>query len=80
MRLILYAVIIYFIYRVLKAFFKPKEVKSPTAEGGVIDEMVQDPVCNTYIPRREAVRKVVQGHEHFFCSPECASKFELEQK
>jgi YHS domain-containing protein len=46
----------------------------------VVDEMVQDPFCKTYIPRREAVRRRVGGQEHFFCSEECARKFEAQEK
>lgn len=43
------------------------------------DEMVKDPVCQTYIPKSIAVQKTVNGIKHFFCSEECASKF-IEQQ
>jgi YHS domain-containing protein len=37
-------------------------------------EMVKDEVCNTYIPREEALTEVRDGVEHFFCSEECRRK------
>jgi len=45
-------------------------------KGNVIDEMVQDPFCKTYIPKREAVKRVIGGKEILFCSKECADRFE----
>jgi YHS domain-containing protein len=37
--------------------------------------MVKDEICNTYIPKEEAIREVRNGREHFFCSRECRKKF-----
>lgn len=42
---------------------------------GLINEMVQDPLCGTYIPRNEAYREVIDGNELFFCSRECAGEY-----
>jgi len=41
--------------------------------------MVKDEVCNTYLPREDAIRENWDGKEFFFCSPECRGKF-LEQR
>jgi uncharacterized protein len=43
------------------------------------EELVQDPYCQTYIPRGTAVRKRVEGRDYYFCSKECVTKF-LDQK
>ena len=75
-RLIIYVIIIYLVYRLGKSFLGPGKKVDRTPSGGVIDEMVQDPFCKTYIPKREAVRRVVRGQECFFCSQECADRFE----
>jgi YHS domain-containing protein len=40
-----------------------------------IDEMVKDPVCEVYIPKRNAVAATFSGEEYFFCSRECMLKF-----
>ncbi len=76
LRLIIYAIIIYLVYRLARSALGTGKKIDRSPPGGVIDEMVQDPVCKTYVPRREAVRKVIRGQEHFFCSPECAKKYE----
>jgi YHS domain-containing protein len=44
------------------------------------EELVQDPHCQTYIPKRTAVRKRVRGREYYFCNKECAEKFLAEKK
>jgi uncharacterized protein len=41
----------------------------------VAEEMVRDPVCQLYLPRSEAIRRVIRGQERFFCSPGCLDKF-----
>jgi uncharacterized protein len=43
------------------------------------EELIQDPCCQTYIPKRTAVRKRVGGKEYYFCNKECLRKF-LEKK
>jgi len=43
------------------------------------EELVQDPYCQTYIPKRTAVRKRVEGRDYYFCSKECLRKF-LDEK
>ncbi len=39
------------------------------------DELVKDPVCQTYVVRSRAVTKSVGGSTQYFCSPECAARF-----
>ena len=38
-------------------------------------DMVQDPNCGTYIPKKQSITKSVQGKEHFFCSKKCADEY-----
>ena len=80
MRLIILALLIYIAYRLFRGFTTSKQEIQRTPDGGVIDEMVQDPVCKTYVPRRDAVKKVIGGREIFFCSEACASKYEKEKR
>jgi len=75
MRFIIYLVLAYVAYRVLKAVIRPKDRIYRSENGGVIDEMVQDPQCKMYIPRREAIEKAVDGRTYHFCSDACATKF-----
>jgi YHS domain-containing protein len=39
------------------------------------DVLVQDPVCKTFIPRREALRTEKGGTTYFFCSEGCLKRF-----
>ena len=39
------------------------------------DELVKDPVCNTYVLRSRAVTRESGGTTHYFCSRECATRF-----
>ncbi len=78
-RLLIWAGLAYVCYRVVKGVFASSE-RLDHRNDGVIDEMVQDPQCKTYVPRRGAERRVVGGREYFFCSKECADKFEEEMR
>ena len=79
-KLLIIAGIIYLLYSLVKKVLGTTSKIDQRKPNGVIDEMVQDPQCNTYVPRRQAKRKSIGGQEHFFCSNECAEKFEKAMK
>ena len=39
------------------------------------DELVKDPVCQTYIVRSRAVSRQTAAGPRYFCSRDCASRF-----
>jgi YHS domain-containing protein len=39
------------------------------------DELVKDPVCETYVPRQTAVARTAGAATYYFCGPGCAAKF-----
>jgi len=39
------------------------------------EELVQDPVCGTFIPRKEALKTIQDGKEYFFCCEGCLKRF-----
>jgi hypothetical protein len=41
------------------------------------DELVKDPVCETYIPRRKAITRGSGPATRYFCSAACADKYAL---
>jgi len=43
-------------------------------------DMVQDPNCGVYIPKKQAVIELVHGKESFFCSKKCADEYSLKKK
>ncbi|MCC6140424.1 MAG: hypothetical protein IT389_07390 [Nitrospira sp.] len=45
----------------------------PSLDG---DQMVQDPVCGVFVPRKNAIVKQGGEASTYFCSQECAAKFQ----
>jgi YHS domain-containing protein len=39
------------------------------------DELVKDPICNTYVARSRAVTRHDATGLHYFCSSECARRY-----
>jgi uncharacterized protein len=37
--------------------------------------LVQDPICGTFIPRKEALKFHRNGQDYFFCSEGCLQRF-----
>ncbi len=78
LRIVFIAILIYVLFRLVKNVFGSGAKIQKGGDGKVIDEMVQDPFCKIYIPRREGIRRLIKGREFIFCSRECADKFETE--
>ena len=75
MRILFYILIGYLIYRLLRGLIVPGRNAGREDRYGTVNEMVQDPFCKTYIPLRDARKKVINGKEYFFCSEACYAKF-----
>jgi YHS domain-containing protein len=43
------------------------------------DQMVQDPVCRTFVPRKIAFVERIGGQTYCFCSRDCAEAFQKQQ-
>ena len=69
----------YLIFRVMRRIKEmftfpaqtPPEPKVPHP-----DVLVKDPVCETFIPRQEALKITRDGQEFFFCSEGCLKRFQ----
>ena len=48
---------------------------SPAGEGRPRDELVKDPVCQTYVVRSRAVRRAGRDGTRYFCSSACAKRY-----
>ena len=82
MRLIIILGLLYVAYRLIKSILPPASQQQDRANpeaGEIADEMVQDPVCGVFLPRREAIRANRSDDEIYFCSNECKTKY-LESK
>jgi uncharacterized protein len=71
--LLLYAILYYLIKDMVVRRNKGRRESEP-------EELVQDPYCQTYIPKQTAVRKRVKGRDYYFCTKECLRKFLKEKK
>ncbi len=45
---------------------------APRARRAMPDELVKDPVCQTYIVKSRAIRRTDAGQVRYFCSEQCA--------
>jgi YHS domain-containing protein len=70
--------VLYFLLRQAVRGFRNKEVGN---RGTFVDQdqMVEDPVCHTFVPRRNAVIETVSGQTYCFCSKQCAAAFQNRQ-
>ena len=82
-RFIIFVILCYVLYRLVKslALPSPAKPKKPFTQsyGTITDEMVMDPHCHVYIPKREAITVKQAGETLYFCSKECKKKY-LEEK
>lgn len=51
-----------------------KAARPPRQERRLAEDLVRDPVCQTYVPRSRALTATVEGHQEFFCSEECRER------
>ncbi len=64
----------------VSTLFQPhRNVKNSDTEQELDNDMVKDPVCQTYIPKSIAVQKTFHGDTLYFCSEECQLKFTEQQ-
>ena len=50
--------------------------RRPSLTESARDELVKDPVCQTYVVMSRAIRSEAGGVPLFFCSRECAARFQ----
>jgi hypothetical protein len=57
---------------VLLPLLRRIRLPAPSARRTLPDELVKDPVCQTYVVKSRAVRRLDAGHIRYFCSEQCA--------
>jgi YHS domain-containing protein len=82
-RIVILAILGYILYKLL--FAGRKKEKPPPRPAGdrqqssTQDVLVEDPVCHTYVPQKQAIRALKDGKIHYFCSEECCQTFLADQ-
>jgi YHS domain-containing protein len=82
-RLFVIIILFYLLYKIINALKKPNLVKnenyqfrsSPTRG----EDLVEDPVCHTYVPKSQAYKREISGKDYYFCSKQCSDKHTLEK-
>lgn len=79
LRLIILAVLFYIGYRLLRSVLleqlKKKSSQTQQKDTPVQDVLVEDPVCHTLIPKKQAIRLRKGGQTYYFCSEKCCDAF-----
>ena len=71
-------VVLYFLLRRAFRGFKDQNLDNRGVSGDQY-QMVEDPVCHTFVPRRIAVVEKIGGQTYCFCSRACAVTFQNQQ-
>jgi YHS domain-containing protein len=75
-RLIFFIVLGSILYYVLHFLIKDISSRTKKTDGrDEPEELVQDPYCQTYIPKRTALKKKVGGMVYYFCGQECMERY-----
>ncbi len=85
LRIIIFILLVYLFTKFFKKLFAKPQQKPQrntffnNATPKSVDEMVQDPVCNVYIPKREAIPFFDAETTYYFCSHDCLEKFKADR-
>ncbi|SNB47734.1 YHS domain-containing protein [Geobacter sp. DSM 9736] len=75
MKMLVWLVLIYVGFRIVKGFIAQRKEDAPKAEPEA-EETRKDPVCGIYVSRDDAVIGNLEGEKIYFCSMECLHKFQ----
>lgn len=80
-KLMVVIVLIYLFYKLVRTLKrpvgnpKPRVPPSPTGE-----DLVEDPLCHTYVPVTHARQAQIDGKTVYFCSEKCLEQYKKQQK
>lgn len=75
MRFLVFAGWLFLLYVLVWPFLKRWLASRSRAQRALRDELVKDPVCETYVLRSRALARTVGGRTYYFCSRECAGRY-----
>ena len=83
LRLVIGVIVIYLLIKLFQKGFPqlgrkagPAEIR--TAASG--EDLVEDPICHTYVPIGNACRTQIDGKTVYFCSPKCLEQYKSDHK
>ena len=77
-RFFVFLILIYLLYKIIKTVGQSKPERGEnyqfkSTSGG--EDLVEDPVCHTYVPLSQACKKEISGKSYYFCSERCSEKY-----
>ncbi|HZO40503.1 MAG TPA: hypothetical protein VFE97_14880 [Methylomirabilota bacterium] len=72
MRLLPFLLFLVVAFVLLLPLVRRYRLTAPAQRRALGDELVKDPVCQTYIVKSRAVRRADAGGVRYFCSEQCA--------
>jgi YHS domain-containing protein len=74
LKLIIGIILIYLLYKLVNGW---KTVTGPSAKNlpAAGEDLVEDPLCHTYVPVSHAYRATIEGKTLHFCSRKCLEKY-----
>ncbi|OCC16227.1 hypothetical protein DBT_0044 [Dissulfuribacter thermophilus] len=86
MRLILFLALLFLCYYAVKILSSQLTSKRKEADyygkngttassDALVDELVKDPICGVYIPKKDAIVLKLKGKYYYFCSHTCKDAF-----
>lgn len=79
-RLFILAVLFYVGWRLIRnlGHVEKSTDRKQSKSSAVKDQLVEDPVCHTLIPKGQAIRLRQHGKTFYFCSEKCCDTFTRE--
>ena len=74
LRFVAFLLLIRFVLRAVAFWLRRNRAAAPTRPTALVQDLVRDRVCNTFVARDRAIRAVVAGREEHFCSTACRDK------
>jgi YHS domain-containing protein len=78
-RFFIFIILIYVLYKIIKNVGQLKLAKNENCQFKSSpvwgEDLVEDPVCHTYVPLSQAFKKEISGNDYYFCSKLCSEKY-----
>jgi YHS domain-containing protein len=75
LRLVIGIIVVYLLFKLFKAWKALGGASKPDVPA-VGEDLVEDPLCHTYVPVSHAVQAAVDGKIVYFCSQKCLEQYQ----
>jgi YHS domain-containing protein len=79
LRLLIGIIVIFLLFKLLKGWKTLSGGTSPKRPA-LGEDLVEDPVCHTYVPISHALKMEVAGETRYFCSQKCLDAYRARGK